>query len=89
MVLAGPAVPKLLEEGGKVTLEYDPGQSGTCDEQGDVIDPPVEGGFVATALDWQDAVIGYGGGDTVAGAPAAGPPQAVVPGADGKRHLQQ
>jgi hypothetical protein len=56
----------LLEQGGRVTLEYDPGQSGYCDEQGDVIDPPVAGGFAATALDWQDAVIGYGSGDTIA-----------------------
>jgi hypothetical protein len=59
-------VQSLLEEGGKVTLEYDPGESGSVDEHGDVIYPPVQGGFVATATDWQDAVIGYGGGGTIA-----------------------
>jgi hypothetical protein len=35
----------------KVTLEYDPGESGR---------------FMATALDWQGTEAGYGGGSTVA-----------------------
>ena len=59
-------VQTLLEEGGKVTLEYDPGESGTMDSRGDVLDPPVPGGFTATAVDWQGTEIGYGGGDTPA-----------------------
>jgi hypothetical protein len=59
-------VQALLEQGGKVTLEYDPGESGSVDHSGDVIDHPVPGGFTATATDWQGAVIGYGFGDTIA-----------------------
>jgi hypothetical protein len=59
-------VQTLLEEGGKVTLEYDPGESGTMDAHGDVLDPPIPGGFTAIAVDWQGAEIGYGGGDTLA-----------------------
>jgi hypothetical protein len=56
----------LLEEGGKVTLEYDPGESGTMDSRGDVLDPPIPGGFAAIAVDWQGTEIGYGGGDSLA-----------------------
>ena len=41
---------------GTVTLEYDPGQSGRCDEHGDVIDPPVDPVFLATALGWDGAL---------------------------------
>ena len=48
----------LLEEGGSITLTYDPGQSGRCDELGDVIDEPIDPAFVATALGWDGAVIG-------------------------------
>jgi hypothetical protein len=66
----------LLEEGGKVTLEYDPGESRTMDAHGDALDPPIPGGFTATAVDWQGTEIGYGGSDTLAEAPAAHPPQA-------------
>ena len=59
-------VQAVLEEGGKVTLEYDPGESGTMDARGDVLDPPMPGGFMATAVDWQGTEIGFGGGDTLA-----------------------
>jgi hypothetical protein len=59
-------VQALLEEGGKVTLEYDPGESGVVDDQGDELYPPVPGGFTAAAVDWQGGEIGYGGGDTLA-----------------------
>ena len=56
----------LLEEGGSVTLTYDPGQSGRCDEQGDMVDEPIDPAFVATALGWGGAVIGSGSGTTIA-----------------------
>jgi hypothetical protein len=59
-------VQTFLEEGGKVTLEYHPGESGTMDAQGDVLDPPEPGGFVVTAVNWQGAEVGYGGGGTLA-----------------------
>jgi hypothetical protein len=59
-------VRSLLEEGGKVTLEYYPGETGSVDEHGDVLYPPEPGGFVATACDWQGAEIGGGSGDTIA-----------------------
>jgi hypothetical protein len=59
-------VQALLLDGGKVTLEYDPGESGTMSEDGDVLDPPVPGGFAVTAVDWQGAEVGWGGGDTLA-----------------------
>jgi hypothetical protein len=56
----------LLEEGGSITLTYDPGQSGRCEELGDVIDEPVDPAFVTTALGWDGAVIGSGSGTTIA-----------------------
>jgi len=56
----------LLEEGGSLTLTYDPGQSGACDDRGDVTDEPVDPAFVATALGWDGAVIGSGSGITIA-----------------------
>jgi hypothetical protein len=56
----------LLEEGGSITLTYEPGQSGRCDEQGDVIDEPIDPAFVATALAWDGAEVGSGAGDTIA-----------------------
>jgi hypothetical protein len=59
-------VQALLEEGGRVTLGYDPGEPGSMDARGDVLDPPMPGGFTATAVDWQGTEIGYGGGDTLA-----------------------
>ena len=58
----------LLEEGGSITLTYDPGQSGRCDEQGDVTDEPVDRpAFVATAPS-PGTVPGQapGSGDTIA-----------------------
>jgi hypothetical protein len=58
-------VQAFLEDGGKVTLEYWPGQDGHVTEGGDV-DPPEPGGFVAAAVDWQGAEVGHGGGDTLA-----------------------
>lgn len=36
-------VQSLLEAGGKVTLEYDPGESGSVDSHGDVLYPPERG----------------------------------------------
>lgn len=59
-------ITSLLEQGGKVTLEYDPGEPGSVDDHGDVLYPPVPGGFVVTVLDWHGAEIGSGGGDTLA-----------------------
>jgi hypothetical protein len=56
----------LLEEGGSITLTYDPGQSGRCDELAGVIDEPIDRAFVATALGWDGAVIGSGSGTTIA-----------------------
>jgi hypothetical protein len=56
----------LLEEGGTVTLEYDPGQSGRCDDQGDVIDEPIDPAFVVSALGWDGAIVGSGSGRTLA-----------------------
>jgi hypothetical protein len=55
-----------LEEGGSITLTYDPGQSGRCDEMGDVIDEPVDPAFVAAALRRDGAVIGSGSGTSIA-----------------------
>lgn len=37
-------VQSLPQQGGKVTLEYDAGESGYADEHGDVLYPPVPGG---------------------------------------------
>lgn len=60
-------VQTFLEEGGKVTLEHDPGESGTMSEDGEVLDPPEPGaGFTATAVDWQGTEVGYGSGGTLA-----------------------
>jgi hypothetical protein len=56
----------LLEEGGSITLTYEPGQSGRCDEQGDVTDEPIDPAFVATALGWDGTVIGSGSGTNLA-----------------------
>lgn len=56
----------LLEEGGSITLTYDPGQSGRCNEQGDVTDEPIDPAFVATALAWDGAEIGSGSGNSIA-----------------------
>jgi hypothetical protein len=58
-------VPSFLEEGGKVTLEYWPGQDGHVTEDGD-IDPPEPGGFLVTAVNWQGAEVGHGDGGTLA-----------------------
>lgn|GEM_PF-1248661 len=60
-------VQTLLEEGGKVTLEHDPGESGVMGADGDVLFPPEPGaGFTATVTDWQGTEIGWGSGDTLA-----------------------
>jgi hypothetical protein len=56
----------LLEEGGSITLAYDPGQSGRCDELGDVIDEPIDPAFMATALGRGGALIGSGSGTSIA-----------------------
>lgn len=56
----------LLEEGGSITLTYEPGQSGRCNEQGDVTDEPIGPAIVATALAWDGAEVGSGSGDTIA-----------------------
>ena len=55
-----------LEEGGTVTLAYDPGQSGACDEGGIVTTDPAQPAFLATALGWDGTVVGSGSGPTVA-----------------------
>lgn len=70
----------LEEEGGKVTLEYWPGQDGHVSQEGDV-DPPEPGGFAVTAFSWQGDEVGHGSGGTLAEAllrvhrtPARNPP---------------
>jgi hypothetical protein len=54
----------ILEQGGKVTLEYDTSQSGAAGEQSDVVRPSGPGGFEATAADRRGTVIGLGAGNT-------------------------
>lgn len=56
----------LLQEGHRIVLEYDPGQSGRIDEYGDVVDEPIEACFVATARDHDGSEVAVGTGDTIA-----------------------
>jgi hypothetical protein len=56
----------LEEEGGKVAIEFEPGESGAVDDEGDVLFPPEPSGYVAVAFDWQGTEIGSGGGGTPA-----------------------
>lgn len=57
---------KVLREGGHVMLEFDPGEPGSMDEDGEVLWPPEPGGFTAVARDRDGQRIGFGGGDTAA-----------------------
>jgi hypothetical protein len=59
-------LPKFLEAGGTITLRYEPGQDGRCNELGDVITEPFDPAFVATACGWDGTVTGSGAGDTIA-----------------------
>lgn len=76
-------IEELLEEGGTVELSHYPGGSGAVDEDGDVIYPPEDPAFVATAKDHAGTVIGDGVGDTVAEAllrlHRSGTPDIAVP----------
>ncbi|MRH93356.1 hypothetical protein GFY24_39090 [Nocardia sp. SYP-A9097] len=56
----------VLLSGGTITLGYDPGESGACDEDGIVIHDPVPGGFYAIARDAAGSEIGSGGGMSAA-----------------------
>ena len=56
----------VLEEGGSVTLTFDPGQSGARDDNGDVTDEPTDPAFVASARSRDGTEIGSGAGSTLA-----------------------
>ncbi|MEU1550242.1 hypothetical protein [Nocardia sp. NPDC005745] len=61
----------LLEDGATITLEYWPGEAGQMSENGDVIEPPHDGWFLAVAKnseDGEDTEIGHGAGDSAADA---------------------
>ena len=60
------SIEELLEAGGTVELSHYPGFGGSMDEYGDVIHPPEDPAFIATAKDHAGAVLGEGSGDTVA-----------------------
>lgn len=59
-------VQRLLEEGGSVTLTFDPGENGRCDEGGYVVTEPRDPAFEATARSWDGTTIGSGAGGTIA-----------------------
>lgn len=55
-----------LREGGTITLEFDPGQDGATDEEGDVLQEPIPERYVARAKEADGGEIGQGEGDSVA-----------------------
>jgi prevent-host-death family protein len=57
---------QVLEQGGSITLTFDPGETGRCDEEGFVTDEPRAPAFEATARTWDGITIGSGSGGTVA-----------------------
>jgi antitoxin (DNA-binding transcriptional repressor) of toxin-antitoxin stability system len=59
-------VDKLLYDGATITLTYDPGVTGSCGPDGDVIEEPQPDFVQATAIDPSGREIGTGTGDTAA-----------------------
>ena len=55
-----------LRAGGTITLEFDPGQDGATDEEGDLFHEPIPQGYIARAKEADGTEIGQGEGDSVA-----------------------
>ncbi|UZI34006.1 hypothetical protein [Streptomyces sp. VB1] len=60
------AVDAFLREGGTITLEFDPGQDGATDEEGEMLQEPIPERYVARAKEADGSEIGQGEGDSVA-----------------------
>ncbi|CAM5690901.1 putative protein OS=Streptomyces fumanus OX=67302 GN=GCM10018772_70530 PE=4 SV=1 [Streptomyces fumanus] len=55
-----------LQEGGTITLAFDPGQDGATDEDGDLLQEPIPERYIARAMEADGREIGQGEGDSVA-----------------------
>lgn len=61
----------VLEEGGTLTVDYMTGEPGSVTEDGDVVEPPHDGGYWATLRDADGVEVGWAGGETPAEALAS------------------
>ncbi|MFI0901762.1 hypothetical protein [Streptomyces sp. NPDC020983] len=59
-------VDAFLREGGTITLEFDPGQDGATDPEGEVLQEPIPAGYIARAKQPDGSEVGQGEGDSVA-----------------------